>query len=147
MFRCVWMTVLLLAIGASTLHAQLVVIDPANLAQTVLIASRTERHYEELVAEFRIIQRMAQGLAGLDRYRIPAIAITGHDPPAHNDHPCVEVPQILDQHDISPPAGGERAGAAKAEVLGGVDRCQPDRQHRVEEVSQANTLGLGDEAE
>ena len=80
MFRCVWMTVLLLAIGASTLHAQLVVIDPANLAQTVLIASRTERQYEELVAEFRIIQRMAQGLAGLDRYRMPAVAITGHDP-------------------------------------------------------------------
>lgn len=80
MFRRVWLTVLLLATGASTVHAQLVVIDPANLAQTVLIASRTERHYEELVAEFRIIQRMAQGLAGLDRYRVSAIAITGHDP-------------------------------------------------------------------
>jgi hypothetical protein len=74
------MIVLLLAIGASTLHAQIVVIDPANLVETVLIASRTERHYEELVAEFQIIQRMAHGLAGLDQYRIPAIAITGHDP-------------------------------------------------------------------
>ena len=80
MSRRVWMIVLLLAIGASTLHAQIVVIDPANLVETVLIASRTERHYEELVAEFQIIQRMAHGLAGLDQYRIPAIAITGHDP-------------------------------------------------------------------
>lgn len=80
MFRRIWLTVLVLGIAASPALAQLAVIDPANLAQTVLIAERTQRHYEELVAEFRIIQRMAQGLAGLDRYRIPAIAITGHDP-------------------------------------------------------------------
>jgi hypothetical protein len=80
MYRRVWLTVCLLAMSASTLHAQLVVIDPANLLQTVLIAERTKRHYEELVAEFRIIQRMAQGLSGLDRYRIPALAITSHDP-------------------------------------------------------------------
>ena len=75
-----WMTVLLVAIGASTLHAQIVVTDPANLVQAVLIATRTERQYEELVAEFQVIQRMARGLAGLDRYRLPAIAMTGHDP-------------------------------------------------------------------
>ncbi len=80
MCRRLWLGVLFLAMGPSAAHAQLAVIDPANLAQTVLIAERTQRHYEELVAQFRIIQRMAQGLSGLDRYRVPVIAITGHDP-------------------------------------------------------------------
>src|SRR6266481_3385507 len=61
-------------------RAQLVVVDPGNLAQTILIAERTLREYETLVAQYETIVRMSQGLGSLDRYRIPTIGITGHDP-------------------------------------------------------------------
>src|ERR1043166_712095 len=61
-------------------HAQLVVVDPGNLTQTVLIAERTLREYETLVAQYETIVRMSQSLGSLDRYRIPTIGITGHDP-------------------------------------------------------------------
>jgi hypothetical protein len=48
--------------------AQIVVVDPANLYQAILIAERT------------LSVRMARSLDSLDRYRTPPIAITGHDP-------------------------------------------------------------------
>jgi hypothetical protein len=81
MFRRVcYLTVLLVAIGASRTYAQFTVIDPGNLVQTTLIASRTEQHYQQLLAEFQTIRRMAQGLTSLDRYRLPSIALTTHDP-------------------------------------------------------------------
>jgi hypothetical protein len=81
MSRRTWIFVVaLLAAAVAPLRAQIVVIDPANLAQTILIAERTLRQYDQLRAEFELIQRMAQKLGGLDRYRIPAISITGHDP-------------------------------------------------------------------
>jgi hypothetical protein len=64
----------------SAAHAQVAVIDPANLAQTVLIAQRAQRHYEELLAQYRTIRRMAQGLGGLQLYRVPPISSTRHDP-------------------------------------------------------------------
>jgi hypothetical protein len=60
--------------------AQLAVIDPANLAQTVLIAQRTQRHLEELQAQFRTILRMSRGLGDLDRYRTPGIMGVSHSP-------------------------------------------------------------------
>jgi len=69
---------MLLSLVAAPAHAQLAVIDPTNLAQAVLIAQRAQRHYEELQAQYRTIQRMAQGLGNLDRYRIPAIAASQH---------------------------------------------------------------------
>jgi hypothetical protein len=68
---------LVLADGAS---AQLAVIDPSNLQQTVLIAQRTQRQLEELQAEFRTILRMSRGLGDLDRYRTPTIAGASHNP-------------------------------------------------------------------
>ena len=60
--------------------AQLAVIDPANLQQTVLIAERTQRHLEELQAQFRTILRMSRGLGDLGRFRTPPIAGTAHNP-------------------------------------------------------------------
>src|SRR5229473_3651661 len=79
--RGAWISLLLLlSLSVAPLGAQLVVIDPANLAQTMLIAERTYDHYDQLRREFDVIQRMAQKLGSLDRYRIPAIGITGHDP-------------------------------------------------------------------
>src|SRR5688500_18018953 len=60
--------------------AQLSVIDPSNLRQTVLIAQRTQRHLEELQAQFRTILRMSRGLGDLDRYRTPPIVGASHNP-------------------------------------------------------------------
>lgn len=81
MSRRVWIgLLLLLALSVAQLRAQLVVIDPANLTQTILIAERTWDQYDQLRQEFEVIQRMSQKLGSLERYRIPAIAITGHDP-------------------------------------------------------------------
>lgn len=50
-------------------HAQLAVIDPANLAQAVLIAQRAQRHYEQLQAQYRSTLRMSQGLGNMEGYR------------------------------------------------------------------------------
>src|SRR5947208_3838059 len=60
--------------------AQIAVIDPANLYQTVLIAERTLSEYNTLVQQYETIVRMGRSLGSLDRYRTPAIPITGHDP-------------------------------------------------------------------
>jgi conjugal transfer/entry exclusion protein len=68
---------LLVAVPA---RAQFVVIDPGNLAQAILIADRTLQEYDTLIQQYQTIRRMAQGLGSLDRYRVPTIGITGHDP-------------------------------------------------------------------
>jgi hypothetical protein len=70
---------LAITLTAVPIQAQLVVVDPANLAQTTLIALRMQQHYAELRAQYLTVLRMAQALGNLDRYRIPAIAITAHD--------------------------------------------------------------------
>jgi hypothetical protein len=61
-------------------HAQIVVLDSANLTQTVLIAQRAQRHYDELMAQYRTIVRMSEGLGFMGGYRIPSIPATRHDP-------------------------------------------------------------------
>ena len=58
----------------------MVVIDPGNLVQTILIAERTWEHYQQLRREYETIVRMATGLGNMDKFRVPAIAITRHDP-------------------------------------------------------------------
>src|SRR6266849_9617752 len=80
MFRRLLFTVAVVAVVANPARAQLVVIDPANLVQTTLIAYRMQQHYAELRAEYLTVLRMAQGLGNMDRYRIPTIPITAHDP-------------------------------------------------------------------
>ena len=80
MSRRIWASLFLLTIIATRAHAQIVVIDPGNLVQTVLIAERTLRHYEELQAQYRTILRMGQGLGSMDRFRVPGISITRHEP-------------------------------------------------------------------
>src|SRR4051812_17516977 len=64
---------------ATSAHAQWTVFDPSNYAQTVLITQRTQQHYEELLAQYRTILRMAEGLGSLEPYRIPAITAARHD--------------------------------------------------------------------
>jgi conjugal transfer/entry exclusion protein len=70
---------LVLILVTTPASAQLAVIDPANLAQAILIVQRTQRHLEELQAQYRTIVRMAQGLGRMDQYRIPPSALTAHD--------------------------------------------------------------------
>ena len=65
---------------ANSAWAQLAVIDPANLQQTVLIAQRTQRHLEELRDQYQVILRMSRGLGDLGRYRTPTIAGASHTP-------------------------------------------------------------------
>jgi hypothetical protein len=65
---------------AAPARAQFVVIDPGNLAQAILIADRTLQEYQTLLEQYQTLQRMSHGLGPLDRYRIPTIGITAHDP-------------------------------------------------------------------
>ena len=74
------LAVLVLLVAAPSAHAQWIVSDPQNLVQTILIATRTEQHYRQLLQELQIVQRMAQGLGALDRYRIPALTASALDP-------------------------------------------------------------------
>ena len=80
MVRRAVVVALFLALAVTPTHAQWAVFDPANFAQTVLIAQRTQRQYEELLAQYRTILRMAEGLGSLESYRIPSIGVTRHDP-------------------------------------------------------------------
>lgn len=78
--RRIFIVMSLLLLLAQPARAQLVVLDPGNLIQAVLIAERTLREYETLVAQYRTIQQMAEGLGtSMEGYRIPAIPITRHD--------------------------------------------------------------------
>lgn len=80
MSRRLWVGVLVLVLATAPVYAQIPVVDPANLAQVILIAARARQHLEELQAQYRTIMRMAQALGNLERYRIPTIPITRHDP-------------------------------------------------------------------
>ena len=60
--------------------AQLAVIDPANLVETILIAGRTLNEYNTLLQQYETILKLARSLGSLDRYRTPPIAMTAHDP-------------------------------------------------------------------
>src|SRR5688572_18130557 len=59
--------------------AQFVVVDHGNLAQAVLIAERTLREYETLMAQYQTLLRMSQGLGNMERYRIPTVSGAEHD--------------------------------------------------------------------
>jgi conjugal transfer/entry exclusion protein len=79
MIRRCTLIIVVLALVAVPVSAQLLVIDPDNLAQVVLIAQRAQQLYEQLQAEYQIVTGMAQGLSHLDAYRTPAVGITGLD--------------------------------------------------------------------
>jgi len=78
MQRIIVLTALIAALAAPA-HAQFVVIDPGNLAQAVLIADRTLREYDTLVAQYETLVRMSRGLGNMDPYRIPPIPNAEHD--------------------------------------------------------------------
>jgi len=80
MCRALSIAALIVAVTAAPLRAQLAVIDPSNLAQTILIAERMSRHLEELRRQFETIRRMGEGLGNMEGYRIPTVGITFHDP-------------------------------------------------------------------
>lgn len=76
----VLLVAILLTVLVQPARAQWVVTDPGNFAQAVLIAERTLREYEILIAQYQTIVRMAQGLGNMEGYRIPTIAGARHDP-------------------------------------------------------------------
>jgi len=80
MYRRALAAVVVVVACVSPARAQLVVVDPGNLAQAIAIAERTWRQYEELKRQYETIQRMGRGLGNMDGYRIPTIALTRHDP-------------------------------------------------------------------
>jgi hypothetical protein len=79
MIRRTLAAIVILAACGSPAQAQWVVIDPANLAQAILIAERAWRHYDELQRQYRTILRIGEGLGSMERYRTPPIALTRHD--------------------------------------------------------------------
>jgi hypothetical protein len=79
MIRRTLAAIVILAACVSPAQAQWVVIDPANLAQAILIAERAWRHYDELQRQYRTILRMGEGLGSMEQYRTPPIALTRHD--------------------------------------------------------------------
>src|SRR3990170_2681764 len=79
MSRRVWVSLVMVMVIAVPVYAQIAVIDPANLAQVVLIARLTQQQLDELQAQYRTILRMSQGLGNMESYRIPTISATRHD--------------------------------------------------------------------
>lgn len=70
----------LLVLMAIPARAQFAVIDHGNLTQAVLIAERTLREYEALVAQYQTLVRMSTGLGNMQRYRIPTVLGSEHRP-------------------------------------------------------------------
>ena len=79
MMRRTLVGAVVLVLATTPASAQFAVIDPANLAQAILIVQRTQRHLEELRAQYRTIVQMAQGLGRMDQYRTPPSVLTRHD--------------------------------------------------------------------
>ena len=79
MKRRIVATVMVLFIGGAPAYGQFAVIDPANLAQAVMIAERTWNPWQELRRQFETIRRMAQGLGAVDAYRLPNVPASVHD--------------------------------------------------------------------
>ena len=79
MFSRLALALAVLTLTAVPARGQLAVIDPSNLEQAVLIAQRTQRHLEELTAQYRTILRMSQGLGNMEGYRTPPISGAKHD--------------------------------------------------------------------
>jgi conjugal transfer/entry exclusion protein len=78
MRRLIYAALLVILLGTPA-SAQFVVVDPGNLAQAVLIAERTLREYEALMAQYQTLLRMSQGLGNMERYRIPTVSGVEHD--------------------------------------------------------------------
>src|SRR5438132_13905622 len=92
--RRAWFVAVITTALATPAHAQFVVIDSGNLAQAVLIAERTVREYETLMAEYQTLVRMSQGLGNMDPYRIPTLPGTAHEAaPSPYGGPWIEGPK------------------------------------------------------
>jgi hypothetical protein len=78
MRRATLTAALLLAVAAPA-RGQLVVVDPLNLAQAIVIAERTLREYQTLRAQYETIVRMSRRLGPMEGYRVPTISTSAHD--------------------------------------------------------------------
>src|SRR4051812_26275091 len=78
--RRAWIALIAVAVCVAPLRAQLVVLDPANQTQRILIRERTSQQLAKLRRDFEVIQRMAKKPGSWDRYGTPPIFVTSHDP-------------------------------------------------------------------
>ena len=136
--RVLWLALIIVAMAAPA-RAQLVVVDPGNLEQTTLIAERTLREYQTLWAQYQTIVRMAQGLGNMDRYRLPSVPLTVHEPSRWQyGAPWLQGlnggdlrGQLYRADDSTAGGAGLRPRVtAAAGAQGGRDRLRDDRNHR-----------------
>lgn len=78
MSRIILATTLIVLLTAPA-RAQIIVHDPGNLEQAILIAERTLREYQALLAQYETIVRMSRGLGNMDGYRLPSVPMASHD--------------------------------------------------------------------
>src|SRR5262249_7915074 len=78
MSRIILATTLMLGLTAPA-RAQIALHEPGNLKQGILIAERTLREYQALLAQYQTIVRMSQGLGNMEAYRLPVVPMASHD--------------------------------------------------------------------
>jgi hypothetical protein len=78
--RLIVAVTLTIALSARPAHAQLIVNDPTNIAETIALVQKTISEYETLVQQYQAILRMSQGLPSMSRYRTVPIPYASHDP-------------------------------------------------------------------
>jgi hypothetical protein len=71
---------LAVSLAARPAHGQLVVNDPLNTAQAILLVQKTINEYQTLVQQYQTIVRMSQSLQNMARYRTVPIPFSSHDP-------------------------------------------------------------------
>lgn len=72
--------VLVMALAAVPAHAQVITLDPMNLAQAVLIAERILKVYNTVMAQSVSLENLGRRLpGGMEKYRTPPIAHSSHD--------------------------------------------------------------------
>lgn len=78
--RLTLMVAALVGLTAGPARAQLVVFDPANIAQAVELVSKAVLEYQKLLQQYNTIVQMSQSLQNMGRYRTAAVPFSAHDP-------------------------------------------------------------------
>lgn len=133
-------TALLVVVLAAPASAQFAVVDPGNLAQAVLIAERTLREYEALMAQYQTLLRMSQGLGNMQRYRIPTV-----DGVEHDVSRWAYGRSWLQGLNAGDPSGAAyRSSARRLEPAGGaLHQLPPASRRSVEQASPYGNVAMG----
>ncbi len=76
----VLVVVVVIGVTPATVRAQVAVIDPANIAQAVILVSKAVATYSKVVDQYETLLLMSQALPNMGRYRTVPIAASEHDP-------------------------------------------------------------------